>query len=619
MKVCCDTEGRELTDERRYAPTSVPLRRKPCSRSPETLFHFTGIPTDWDNTSFDTIDKLVVDEAQDLTLLETGVITGLCRRIEKRREVRPKLLVAGDSGQRVRPTGFEWNRVSALISKELVAPSRTQMDEHVRCPEKITEIVNRAASFYSNVTKERRPTKQSTTQESEHVEGHLLHVIAGSTSEAAALVEKLGRTEGVAVMTPEADPPVWVTKKSGHAVLTAADVKGLEYQTACVLESGSNVLNRRKPKASHGTSPLEEEQERTAIDRLRVCLSRSTETLVLIDIARGTKDVMEQEATTSLLGENGARYSPDDLMEYLEEQETDPEEQVERLVREADALSETAPLRAWERACQALALAGDPSLPNAVADPALRRRIRRTVLGLTGVQMAENTDSTIIDSGQLAGAAHKAASIKVPLITNDGITIAPDESDADGRLMRIEMYIIGRLPRIIDSDKKALTELLSGLQGLKGLLKPEDFWPETALKRHAQALRNRIADGALDPPSAGAYEITKVQEWLSMTGETKDDHTTAEKLAAQAARTLLDSIDASRNSVERQERLAQARKIGGGLKNRPYEHGRIAEAEGNATAAVKLYEKAGAGEDALRALRKAANCCSRPRQNASRG
>ena len=45
MKVCCDTEGRELTDERRYAPTSVPLRRKPCSRSPETLFHFTGIPT----------------------------------------------------------------------------------------------------------------------------------------------------------------------------------------------------------------------------------------------------------------------------------------------------------------------------------------------------------------------------------------------------------------------------------------------------------------------------------------------------------------------------------------------------------------------------------------------
>ena len=34
-----------LTDERRYAPTSVPFRRNPCSRSPGTLFHFTGIPS----------------------------------------------------------------------------------------------------------------------------------------------------------------------------------------------------------------------------------------------------------------------------------------------------------------------------------------------------------------------------------------------------------------------------------------------------------------------------------------------------------------------------------------------------------------------------------------------
>ena len=33
-----DTDGRELTDKRRYAPTSIPLRRNPCSRSPEPLF-----------------------------------------------------------------------------------------------------------------------------------------------------------------------------------------------------------------------------------------------------------------------------------------------------------------------------------------------------------------------------------------------------------------------------------------------------------------------------------------------------------------------------------------------------------------------------------------------------
>ena len=39
------TAHRELTEQRRYAPTSIPLRRNPGSRSPESLFHFTETPT----------------------------------------------------------------------------------------------------------------------------------------------------------------------------------------------------------------------------------------------------------------------------------------------------------------------------------------------------------------------------------------------------------------------------------------------------------------------------------------------------------------------------------------------------------------------------------------------
>ena len=34
-KIRCDNHGRELTEQRRYAPMSIPLRRNPCSRSPE--------------------------------------------------------------------------------------------------------------------------------------------------------------------------------------------------------------------------------------------------------------------------------------------------------------------------------------------------------------------------------------------------------------------------------------------------------------------------------------------------------------------------------------------------------------------------------------------------------
>ena len=37
-KTRCDTDGRKLTEQRRYAPTSVHVRRNQCSRSPESVF-----------------------------------------------------------------------------------------------------------------------------------------------------------------------------------------------------------------------------------------------------------------------------------------------------------------------------------------------------------------------------------------------------------------------------------------------------------------------------------------------------------------------------------------------------------------------------------------------------
>ena len=40
-----DTEGRELTEHRRYAPTSVHVRRNQRSRSPRSVFNFSEIPS----------------------------------------------------------------------------------------------------------------------------------------------------------------------------------------------------------------------------------------------------------------------------------------------------------------------------------------------------------------------------------------------------------------------------------------------------------------------------------------------------------------------------------------------------------------------------------------------
>ena len=57
---------------------------------------------------FAEFDRVVVDEVQDLTLLETAVVVELCLAIARRRGHAPWLLAAGDDGQTVRPSGFDW-------------------------------------------------------------------------------------------------------------------------------------------------------------------------------------------------------------------------------------------------------------------------------------------------------------------------------------------------------------------------------------------------------------------------------------------------------------------------------------------------------------------------------
>ena len=97
---------------------------------------------------FDDFDRVVVDEVQDLTLLETAVVTELCRAIGRRRGRAPWLLMAGDAGQTVRPTGFDWGPLSDLLARRVGTPARFHLEEHLRCPSRIAEVVERASKRY---------------------------------------------------------------------------------------------------------------------------------------------------------------------------------------------------------------------------------------------------------------------------------------------------------------------------------------------------------------------------------------------------------------------------------------------------------------------------------------
>ena len=59
---------------------------------------------------------------------------------------RPFLLMAGDEGQTVRPSGFKWNVTADLINERVGPPERFQLQESVRYPSRIAEVLERAAA-----------------------------------------------------------------------------------------------------------------------------------------------------------------------------------------------------------------------------------------------------------------------------------------------------------------------------------------------------------------------------------------------------------------------------------------------------------------------------------------
>ena len=255
---------------------------------------------------FARIDRIVVDELQDLTVLETAVIVQLCRAIARRRGWAPKLLMAGDAGQTVRPTAFKWAHVSNLLRSELRAPASFYLDEHVRCPKDIAEIVDRSAHLYTGVNKDVRPTKQHKQSGGEHVDAQLIHVQLTDPADIEPLLARLADSDNVAIVATSDTRPAWVPPQWRQSVLTPAQAKGLEYQAVCVLDPGANMATLRDDMFTREGDDIDQELHRAAIDDLRVTLSRATESLIFIDMQ---PDATALEASVRMLG-NAAPYSP---------------------------------------------------------------------------------------------------------------------------------------------------------------------------------------------------------------------------------------------------------------------------------------------------------------------
>ena len=121
------------------------------------------------------------------------------------------------------------------------------------------------------------------------------------------------------------------------------------------------------PMTTGTSQALREQEHRTAIDQLRVALSRATETLAFVDVARAD----DAHALSCGAAQGRAPYHADDLVEHFAD-DAPPEERVQARTKDARGLMDTATGRAWQRAYQAMRLLGDPRLPNGVSDESVR-------------------------------------------------------------------------------------------------------------------------------------------------------------------------------------------------------------------------------------------------------
>lgn len=564
---------------------------------------------------FDDFDRIVVDELQDLTLLETAVVVELCRAIGRRRGRAPWLLMAGDAGQTVRPTGFDWGPLNDLLARRVGAPARFHLDAHLRCPSRIAEVVERASERYVDLEKNVRPTKQRRQDGGQHVDAHLVHVPVPDRLEAVELLERLDEADDVVVVSVRNDPPSWVPERLRDSVLTPAEAKGLEYQSVCLLDPGRLLSRLRSEEQEYMVdAELDQQARRTAIDHLRVTLSRATETLVCIDV-----DATDEERALSvaLLGD-AAPYSPEDLLDHFAQADASPEERVQARTSDARLLIDSAPGRAWQRARQAFRLLGDPDLPNGVSDRAVRLDARTTLLA-TAARLLVDGPPDGVRRHEVLHAARKAIfsedwsppAAPEPTAHRTGPGERPDTSERPD-LERHRVFLRGHqeeqtlLELAAWSDDRSAPPfaLLERAHTLDRQQQPGGDWLRPALLPAAQALREGLNAGAADPESAAWFAETEVEAWLRLTGYEGDAPSKARLLRGKAFDTLLKAA-ASEHRPARRKRLEKAEALLATITPDLLRLGRLREVQERPEEAAAAYERAGAHKETLRVWRNA--------------
>lgn len=253
----------------------------------------------------DDLDAVLIDEVQDLTLVEQLVCALVARGAARSSGRRAALHVAGDEGQTVRATDFDWGELKNLVNDLIGRPEEFDLPGNVRSPSTITRVINNSWGLYKTMTKGQRPKGYAEAEVDETALGSVLWVELDGAS-LDALCEIVADTPGAALIYPDTRMPDDVqaaARRAGvvHAA-AAPEIKGLDFRVAFVLDVGRRAHDLYKEVPSGADGPIIELENRTAVDAIRVAISRATEVLVFVERALGR----EERARLATLCSDGA-------------------------------------------------------------------------------------------------------------------------------------------------------------------------------------------------------------------------------------------------------------------------------------------------------------------------
>jgi hypothetical protein len=278
--------------------------------------------------SFAGVTSIMVDEVQDLTQVEAMFLLTLTLRIAVAEGKMPRLLIAGDEAQTVRPTDFKWDWLNdltvAVLGRRLGAREPHALDANLRSPKLIASVIESSRLQYRRFDKELRPGGATAVQADDTTVGRVLYCRAREDQNWEDVAAFFAGTPSAQLVYPghrlPSDLPVPRIDDDPVDIATSDQVKGLDFPVVGIVDAGRREQELIDIAAKADTQPVLSLWGRTLADQFHVAVSRSTETLVLLD--RGVTD--HTDTVRELCGADARaemeEIDPDGLQQLVDEE-----------------------------------------------------------------------------------------------------------------------------------------------------------------------------------------------------------------------------------------------------------------------------------------------------------